>query len=333
MAIQDILAMEIENLQCAGAGVAISKGERHSFTFGKAHLDYDLDVHAASVFDIASIGKLFTAVLVFKLVEENKLSLDTPLIHILSHLPDKWKDVTVRHALTHSSGLPNYTSTAEYWKETRLDVAKERIIAYVQDMDLSFTPGSKWEYSNTGFYLLGLLIEAVEKQSFFTVAQTKLFAPLGIQTIYPTNHYTVIPNRAHGYVRNGNELSPAAYYSPAGTYSAGGFSADLNGFLAFEKALFDGKIISDQSLRQLLTPYPFNNTGEIPGMPFQMCHGLFLFQHRGLKVYAHAGSIVGFSSVYMRVFEEDTAMIMAVNTQDIETPVLHHILYKVYDLQ
>jgi CubicO group peptidase (beta-lactamase class C family) len=330
---KELLSKELEQLRCTGAGVAVTKGaEQRHFTFGKAHLDYDLDVTESSVFDIASISKLFTTTLVFKLVEENKISLDTPVIDVLNHLPTQWKGVTVRHLLTHSSGLPNYTSTALYWKETRLDVPKERILAYVSDMDLCFEPGLKWEYNNTGFYLLGLLLEALEQQSFFTVVQDKLFTPLGITVIYPTNHYTTIPHRVKGYSKGQKGFQPAEYYSHSGTYSAGGFSADLTSFLAFENALFAGKIISQNSLAQLLTPYAYRDKEGMRDLPFQMCHGLFLFRYRDKKVFAHAGSIMGFSSAYLRVYEEDVAMIIAVNTGDIDASVLTNILYKVYDV-
>src|SRR5207248_6395014 len=136
---------------------------------------------------------------IMQLVEDERVDLAASLRAYLPHLPLAWESATLRHLLTHTSGIPNYTDVAEYWHSTRLDVAREQILGLVLDQPLDFPAGSNWKYSNTGYYLLGLIIEAVSGQPYADYLRDHIFGPLGMTATRMNDPYAIIPGRAAGY--------------------------------------------------------------------------------------------------------------------------------------
>lgn len=330
----DFLSEEFKKLNCVGLGIAYSVGQEiYSYCFGKSNLDYNIDILEDSVFNLASIGKLFTVIAVFQQIEQNKFTLETEIKDILEDLPDFFRKVKIKHLLTHSSGIKSYTSVDDYWKEARLDVPRERILEYIKDSSLDFEPGSNWSYNNSGFYLLGLIVEKTSRQSYFEYIKREILTPLGLKYIYPTDAYDIISNRVTGYQKNNGLIRVAEYYSNAGLFSAGGFSAKLSDFLRFEKAVFEKKIINQKSLKTFLTPFLLNNgktvKEEFPHYGFEMCHGIYKFNHKSETIYAHNGEIIGFSCDYFRAVNDDFSVIAVCNTQD--RNAIHNFLLRFYD--
>lgn len=318
MGAEEYLALKFQQLNLPGFACSISYRDKITdYYFGKSDTELDEAVSGRSVFNIASVAKLITVACVFKLIEANKFGLHTTLGELLPDIPRAWQSVRIEHLLSHSSGIKNYTDIAEYWSECHLDVPKSRIIEYVQDTDLQFEPGSRWRYSNTGFYLLGFIIENISGKNYFEYAAELISSYKSGLMIIPTDDRKLIEGRVSGYtLKDGNRVKPP-YYSNSGTYSAGGFSAILHDFLDFETGLFNGNVLNNESLQAIIQPFKKADGTALrspdPAFDFSMTHGLFRFE--GLKPYlAHRGEMFGFTAEYRRMINEDFSVILAANT-------------------
>ncbi len=263
---------------------------------------------------------------VFKLIENGCFGLESTLGDLLPEIPERWSKAEITHLLSHSSGIKNYTDPKQYWKETQLDVPKERILEYVWAEPMEFDPGEKYKFCNTGYYLLGLIIEKFSNQSYFDFVNSELLSRT--DKIVPTDTRVVLQNRAVGYRRSKltRKLTKVEYYSNSGTFSAGGFSASVRGFLEFERALFGGKIISPESLKSLMKVGLSNDGEELAELnvkyDFRMAHGVFVFKNGlmadGKYQIGNAGNTTGFSSSYIRLPSEDLSASVACNTEDFD---------------
>jgi len=317
--ISDRLSYWLDHMPAIGIGCAVTCGENvFSYAVGQADREQSAPLEKESAFNIASVGKLFTITAIFKLIESGKLRLDMPLEELLVNIPPQWNKVNITQLLTHSSGIKNYTEMPDYWKECTVDVPRERILEYVQALPLEFHPGTQWKYSNTGFFLLGLIIEAVSGKEYFDFVLNMISHDNPKLRIFPTNDRKAIPGCSTGYYLQNGTIEKAPYYSNAGTFSAGGFSANLLDFMTFEKSLFSGCILGQQSIEMISMPFKKQN-GETLQSPediphFQMTHGLFKFNRNELSVLAHRGETVGFSSCYKRIPQRNMAVIVCANT-------------------
>jgi CubicO group peptidase (beta-lactamase class C family) len=305
-------------------GCALVKGGTiTSYSLGMANIARRIPVQEHSLFDIASVGKLFTTVAVLRLIETGRLTLDTTLGDLLEDLPVPWRGVQIVHLVTHSSGIKNYTDTPGYWKEVQDDVPRDRILQYVQAYPLEFEPGTRWAYSNTGFYLLGLVTEALSGSGYFEFVRGLIEGCRPGLRISPTGDTSPISTMVTGYHLAHGMPEETGYYSNRGTFSAGGFSASLPDFIEFENALFSGRVLNRSSLTLLTRSYE-KPDGKIlrssdPDFGFDMTHGLFKFHNGGMTILAHRGETRGFSSCYKRILEKDIAAVIAVNTTDVST--------------
>lgn len=333
-ALDQLLQKVVKDFPTAGLGVAIAQGEKSCFhAAGWADVEEKRRIEENAIFDIASIGKLFTVASAFILIEEGHFELNTPIASLMD-VPKVWREVQIRHLLSHSSGIKNYTDTRDYWKEIQLDVSKERIIEYVIHLPLEFEPGTAFRYNNTGFYLLGLLIEQMSGLGYFDFVRRHVLEKHDIFGIMPTNNRIHLPGMVKGYCYGENRFTKVDYYSASGTYSAGGFSATLPAFLKFEKLLFDGKIIAEEHVKLLSKAFvqPDGNFLEVsgPDIHFRLGHGLFLLGDEKQETVGHAGSIQGFSSSYKRYMQDDLAVIVSVNTENVPIQDLPDEVYERY---
>ncbi|WP_276347004.1 serine hydrolase domain-containing protein [Daejeonella sp. JGW-45] len=318
MSAGEYLAYKFGELDLPGLSCSVSySGNITDYNFGVGDLQTGKPVDEQSVFNIASIGKLITIVSVFKLIEGGRFNLSTPLVDLLHDLPAGWNRVQVGHLLSHSSGIKNYTDAPEYWNEYHLDVPRSRIISYVADAKPKFAPGTQWGYSNTGFYLLGLIIERISGKGYFEFCTELIRSYRPGLMIIPTDDRIVNPQRVRGYTRQAGKIIQPPYYSNSGTFSAGGFSAVLHDFIDFESAIFRGEVLSDLSLKAIIQPYLPEDGSSIKSpddkFDFVMTNGMFRFENSGRPYLAHRGEIFGFTSEYRRMIKDDFSIILAAN--------------------
>jgi CubicO group peptidase (beta-lactamase class C family) len=290
--------------------------------YGWANLELRVPATADTVWEIASITKLFTAQAIMLLVADGKLTLDSTLGAYLPDLPTAWQTARLDHLLTHRAGIPNYTDPPAYWQTTRLDISREAILDLVRDRPLDFAPGTRWRYSNTGYYLLGLLIEARSGQPYAEFLAQRIFVPLGMTATRANDPYAIVPGRAAGYTLVDGELRNAEYYSASGTYAAGVLLSTVADLARWDAALATGTVLDPALVAEMWTPRRPDLPAE-PGAGFRMGWGWFVFDEwdgTPRRWAGHNGGIKGFSSTLTHFFEPALTVVLLFNRDGYDRP-------------
>ena len=204
--------------------------------YGLANLELGVPATENTVYQLASVTKTFTATAVMMLVQEGKLALDDKITERLPDLPTAWQKVTIRHLLSHTSGIKSYTSVRDFHKTSRKDYAQRELLDLVAKEPLEFTPGEKWNYSNTGYFLLGMLIEKVGGKPYGEFMAERIFKPLNMAHTRANDLRAIIPNRAQGYEWNGKELRNGEYVSPSQPFAAGMLVSNVSDLVKWDAA-------------------------------------------------------------------------------------------------
>lgn len=309
--ISDVVQAEIDAGRAAGIAVGVSRdGELvYSRGFGKADIENDVEVATDTVFRIGSITKQFTAAAILKLAEEGKLSLDDSLSTYVPDFPTPGHTVTITQLLNHTSGIKSYTGQPQFWELSRNDLTHEQLLELVRDQPFDFEPGEKWSYNNTGYYLLGMVIENVSGLGYADYLQTTFFEPLGLRSTTYCDEQKLIPRRAEGYERDGDTLVNDTPLSMSPPFAAGALCSTVEDLLAWQRALATGKVVSEDSYRAMITPLPLND-----GTPQRYGFGLATGQLESHASVSHGGGINGFVSMLAAYPDDDLAVAVLVNT-------------------
>ncbi|MEM7331885.1 MAG: serine hydrolase domain-containing protein [Chloroflexota bacterium] len=298
--------------------------------FGLENVEHQIPVTPDSVFSIASITKVFTATAVFQLIEQGKLKLTDTLGQHLPHLPKAWHPVQIHHILCHQSGIKSYTEVEAYWKSTRLDLPKDHILELVADLPIQFEPGARQAYDNTGYYLLGYLIEKLSEKSYGDYLKQAIFAPLGMAQTEVNDPYKIIPGRANGYTHKNRVIQNAEYYSPTGTYSAGMMVSSITYLIKFNSSLYTDKLLSEDSRRLMWTPRPSQANNEAQ-FNYVLGYGWFLVTTENGRLFAgHNGNMVGFCSSFTHFIKEKITVIALYNYDLISIP--HELPHQIVEM-
>jgi CubicO group peptidase (beta-lactamase class C family) len=272
--------------------------------YGLANVELQSPATEETVYQLASVTKPFTATAVMRLVEEGKLGLDDSISSHLNDLPEAWRNVTVRHLLSHTSGIKSYTSVPGFGLSVRRDYAKREILDLVAQDPLEFEPGERWNYSNTGYFLLGMLIEKVSGQKYPEFMSEQFFQPLGMSRTRVNDLRALIMDRSQGYAWNGKELRNGEYTSPTQPFSAGALVSSVGDMIKWDAALEAGKVIQKSTIDQMWTPAEIAEGGKADyGLGWQVG------DVNGHRLIRHGGGIPGFSTEYCR-YPDDRLMIV-----------------------
>ncbi|MCA9958192.1 MAG: beta-lactamase family protein [Anaerolineales bacterium] len=320
-AVHDYIHAEMEKQHIPGLALGIwVQGEPVLLQgYGYANLEQQTPATPDTVFEIASITKLFTATAVMMLAQAGKLALSDCISHYLPDLPQAWQAITIRHILTHSSGLKGYTETPRYWETTRLDISPAAILDLVRDEPLLFPSGQRYHYDNTGFYLLGLLLEQVSGKPYGDLLDELIFTPLGMADTRVNDPYAIVPRRAAGYSLQNGVLCNKAYYSTAGTFSAGVLLSTVNDMAKWDAALSTERLLETAVLQQMWTPQPTEQKNERL-LGFSVGLGWFLVDHEDTFFAGHNGGIIGFASAYLRFLREGISAVLFCNRGEVPEP-------------
>lgn len=257
--------------------------------YGLANVELNVPLQAGHVFRIGSTTKLFTAAAVMLLVDEGKLALDAPVTAYLKDAPRHWDKVTIEHLLTHTSGIPNLSMDSGYWRTTaRLDHTLEELIAPVRARPFDFAPGTKFAYSNTGFNLLGMVIEAVSGKAYFDFVDERIAKPLNLRHTRESNDKQLIAGLVTGY-RSGP--SPAWPLANSNLHAAGGLVSTVDDLASFMLCLQSGALVSPASLTRMNTSYVLPD-GTATGYGL----GTWLRKVNGKRLVGHGGYIFNYYS-------------------------------------
>ena len=279
----------------AGLSIAIARGDEIivSNGYGLADVEFDVPADAETSFRIGSVTKQFTAALIMKLVEEGKLSLDDTLAKLVPEFHDYGDAVTLRQLLNHTSGIKSYTDLGpEWWKTSCAEVTDQEMIDEVKDHPLQFTPGEKWEYNNTAYYLLGMIIEKNYGQSYADMLKKEIFEPLKMERSRYDSNSAIIKNRARGYTIEGGQLVNAAPLGMSAPGAAGGIIATAHDLVVWQIALVNGKVVSPASYKQMTTPTVLPD-----GTRTDYGFGLSIGTFEDHPTIDHGGGINGFNSM------------------------------------
>lgn len=276
-----------------------------SRSYGMANFEDAVPNTLQTRFPIASMTKTFTATAVMMLQERGKLSVRDLICKHLSDCPAAWQQITIHHLLTHTSGIPDYTDFPD-WLQTRGQLAPyTSTIARFKDKPLDFPPGEKYKYSNSGYVLLGLIIERVSGQTWEGFLRDNIFAPLKMANTGYDDGKTLIRHRALGYSREGIRLIRAPYLHMPISKSAGALYSTVEDLLLWDKALYTEKLLSPKSLDAMFTVFK--------GDYGYGWHIDKQFNHR--RAF-HTGVILGLKSSIDRYLDDRVGVILLSNSDD-----------------
>lgn len=259
--------------------VLISKG------YGFANLKWDVPNTPSTKFRLGSVTKQFTATCILLLEERGKLKVEDTVKMHMPDAPAAWDKVTIYHVLTHTSGIPSFTSFPDYQATESLPTTPEKLVARFRDKPLDFQPGEKWSYSNSGYVLLGYLIEKISGEPYAKFVQENIFTPLGMHDSGYDSHAAIIKHRASGYAPGAAGMVNAGYIDMTIPHAAGALYSTTEDLLRWERGLFGGKVLSPGSLRKMTTPFKSD-----------YAFGLGVKETGGRKVINHGGGIEGFNT-------------------------------------
>jgi Beta-lactamase class C and other penicillin binding proteins len=292
----------VKNNLFSGA-VLVAKGGKVILSKGYGMANYELDVAnvAQTKFRLGSITKQFTAMAILQLQEKGLLSVDDL---ITKYFPDYKiaEKVTIHHLLTHTSGIHNFTNDPEYGQTMMIASPVEKTIARFKDKPLDFAPGEKWDYSNSGYILLGAIIEKASGKSYEDYLKENIFQPLNMVNTGYDHSDALLKNRAAGYQMSRGKIANASYLDMSIPYSAGALYSTVEDLYLWDRALYTEKLVKKATLEKMFTPIK-SNYG----------YGWAIEDQKGHKRISHGGGINGFGTQINRYVNDDACVIMLSN--------------------
>jgi D-alanyl-D-alanine carboxypeptidase len=277
--------------------------------YGLADLEWKSPLTPETVFEIGSITKQFTASAIMLLAQEGKLSVDDKLSRHLKDTPEIWTNITLRHLLTHTSGIKNYTELDGF--ELSRHLTQAQFTRKIGAVPLDFPPGEKWSYCNSGFNLLGFVIENVSGQDYWQFMQQRIFGPLGMTNTTNRDPRRIIPSRAKGY-----ETDAAGHFinrdsDLTDVFSAGAIVSTVGDLAKWNAALDAGQLLTPATEAAMWTPIRLNN-----GSTHDYGFGWYLSPLEGRRNIGHSGSTSGFSASFQRFPDDRLTVIVLTNSNE-----------------
>ncbi|MES2864024.1 MAG: serine hydrolase [Bacteroidota bacterium] len=264
--------------------------------FGMANLEFNIPMQVDNVFRIGSISKQFTAVAILQLMEQGKLNLQDDITKFIPDYPTHGYKITIEHLLTHTSGIQDYPSMKDYEDRITLDLKPTEMINHFKNQPMEFAPGTKWKYNNSGYFLLGYIIEKVSGKTYPQYVEEIFFKPLGMNNSLYGSDSRIIKNRAAGYDKDFTGIINAPFLSMTQPYAAGSLQSTIDDLFKWHQAVHSYKLIKKETLDKAFTKYKLADGKEtIYG------YGWILGNVQENPTIEHSGSINGFltQSIYL----------------------------------
>ena len=293
-----------------GISILVAKDGKTIYkkAFGKANLELDVPMTTDNVFELASITKQFTSVSILMLEEQGKLGLQDPITKFIPDYPTNEKTITVHHLLNHTSGIKSYTDMESFMPTAREDKTVDELIDVFKNEPMDFDPGEKFHYNNSGYIILGKIIEVVSGQTYEEFVEQHIFDKLGMTSSRYGSHKELIKNRAFGYQTEGDGYRNADYLSMSLPYAAGSLMSTVDDMLKWQNALNSNTLIKRSSLEKAINGSILNDGEEI-----SYGYGLSKGDVNGSPGYAHSGGIFGYSTNGIFLKEKNIYVIALTN--------------------
>jgi D-alanyl-D-alanine carboxypeptidase len=296
----DALLSRLYPADAPGAAViAVSDG--HTVlrkAYGMADLELWVPLQPDMVFRIGSMTKQFTAVAILMLVEEGKLAVSDPITRFLPDYPTRGKTITVEHLLTHTSGIRSYTAMPDFRANARQDYTVQSLIDHFKDQPLDFEPGERYQYDNSGYFLLGAIIEKASGMTYEAFLKKRIFNVVGMPRTSIESTSRITPRRAHGYSKADKTWLNADWISMTQPYAAGGIVSTVDDLARWDAVLYTGRLLRSETLQQAFAPHRLKD-----GRSIDYGYGWQTGRWEDFTVLQHGGGIDGFASMGVRIPE------------------------------
>ncbi len=314
--IDKLLNQYLEYGQFNGSVLVAEKGKIiYKKGFGMANMEWDIPNEPDTKHRLGSVTKQFTAMLIMQLVAEGKLE---PEATVSEYLPDYPKStgeqITIHQLLTHTSGIPSYTSFPNFFQDMSRDpYSPSEFLDLFADSALQFTPGTEFTYSNSGYFLLGAIIEKVTGKSYEQALHEKILSPLQMNHTGYDHHNTIMKNRATGYEKKGNTFENAPYLDMTIPYAAGSMYSTVEDLFLWDQALYTEKLLPKKYMDIMFSSY-------IPAFGRHYAYGWFVGKtpignsKDSLQTVDHGGGINGFNTIISRIISDKSLIVLSNNT-------------------
>lgn len=293
-----------------GATVLISKKGKVIYhkAFGMANLELLVPMDTDHVFWLASIGKQFTAVSILQLVDQGKLKLQDEITRFIPDYPTQGNKITIEHLLTHTSGIHNFSGIQDPEKKLAYDCSPEEVIDFFKNLPMRFVPGTNWEYSNSGYFLLGYIIEKITGKTYGEYIEENIFKPLGMNNSYFANNKKIIKNRVGAYSPGNQGYENARYLNETHIYAAGAIQTTVSDFFKWHEAVHAYKLVKKETMDKAFVRYLLSDGKEVDyGYGWKLGH---LYQSPTIW---HGGGIEGYGTMEIYLPKEDVFVVIFTN--------------------
>jgi CubicO group peptidase (beta-lactamase class C family) len=312
--VDEFVELQLKQQKIPGMSIAILKDNTivKIAGYGFSNIEHQVPAKPETIYQSGSLGKQFTAAAAMMLVEDGKIHLDDPVTKYFQNTPKSWKKITVHHLLTHTSGIPDYTAKDV---DFRKEYTEDDLLKILMKLPLEFQPGDKWNYSNSGYMLLGFLIHKASGKFYGDVLEERIFAPLGMTTAQVISESDVVPNRAAGYELKDDKIKNQDWVSPSlNTTADGALYLTALDMSHWAEGLNGNQLMKPESFKQMWTPVKLNN-----GTSYPYGFGWRIGYQRGHRVIEHSGHWQGFSTGICRYPDFGLTVIMLANLADLSS--------------
>ena len=285
-----------------GIALVVKDGEvLYRKAFGMADMELGVKMKPENIIRIGSITKQFTASAILKLMEEGKLDLQDDITKYIEDYPTQGHVITIEHLLTHTSGIKSFTGMKTWTADLRkMHYSPKEKIEFFKNEPMDFAPGSKYKYNNSGYILLGYIIEVVSGKKYAEYIDEKIFKPLGMNNSFYGSTSDIIKDRAKGYQKQGGNYQNADFLDMSNPYAAGSLTSTVDDLYKWHDAVLHYKVLSKSTLDRAHSSYKLNN-GKLTGYGY----GWNLNDIEDNKAISHGGSVTGYLTFSLYLPEED----------------------------
>ena len=304
--VEKVLETRVSKGEFMGA-VLIARGGQVLFSkgFGKANMEWGVPNSPRTRFKLGSVTKQFTAAAILLLQERGRLKLEDPISKYMAEVPPAWQPITFLNLLTHTSGIPDLTAFPDFDATEPFPTTPEKLVQRFVAKPLDFPPGAGFRYSNSGYILLGYLLERITGQTYQQFIQRNIFDPLGMKDSGYDSNGEIIARHAAGYAPSKRGIVVAGYVDMTIPFSAGGLYSTTEDLLRWQNGLYGGKLLTPESLAKMTTPFKNDYAFGVAVDP----------DARGNSVIWHNGAIEGFGASLVYVPAERLSIVVLSNLE------------------
>ena len=301
--------------QFNGSVLVAEKGNViYSHGFGLANMEWNIPNTPTTRFRLASVSKQFTAMVILQLAQEGKLDLDEKVIAYLPEYPKPQGEmITIHHLLTHTSGIPDRTGDTNIEWQLRSSTTPEALLARHWSLPLEFPPGSRFNYSNSGYVALGLIIQKLTAMPYEKAIQQRILDRLGMKSTGFDTTGSIIPQRATGYMRTLTGYTTAPFMDLSQVYSAGSMYSTVEDLHLWDRALYTDALLNDRFRAMMFSPMVISNVGGSYGYGWVINRTAVGPKQDSVTIVAHSGGLIGFGALLTRIIENEQLIVLLDN--------------------